>query len=156
MKDAGLRIRLEPEANPMHDWLDSLDRIRRRVPDDVLVLAWRLSRTGTLAQVDASRLQLGFVQGVALQFLNIKAWMLALTLSAGWVFNAEGAPASNPVERLVFVCLAMLFFAFSSNFTYAVVGSLLRHWLAQGQRLLWFNRALAVVLAATAAWMLRA
>jgi hypothetical protein len=37
-----------------------------------------------------------------------------------------------------------------------VVGSLLRHWLAQGQRLLWFNRALAVVLAATAAWMLRA
>jgi threonine/homoserine/homoserine lactone efflux protein len=60
------------------------------------------------------------------------------------------------VERLVFVCLAMLFFAFSSNFTYAVVGSLLRHWLAQGQRLLWFNRALAVVLAATAAWMLRA
>lgn len=122
----------------------------------MLWLAWRLSRTGTLAQVDASRLQLGFVQGVALQFLNIKAWMLALTLSAGWVFNAEGAPASNPVERLVFVCLAMLFFAFSSNFTYAMVGSLLRDWLAQGQRLLWFNRALAVVLAATAAWMLRA
>lgn len=29
---------LEPEANPMRDWLDSLDRIRRRVPDDVLVL----------------------------------------------------------------------------------------------------------------------
>ena len=29
---------LEPEANPMKDWLDSLARLRQRVPDDVLVL----------------------------------------------------------------------------------------------------------------------
>jgi glyoxylase-like metal-dependent hydrolase (beta-lactamase superfamily II) len=28
----------EPEADPMGDWLDSLDKIRREVPDDVLVL----------------------------------------------------------------------------------------------------------------------
>ncbi len=122
----------------------------------MLWLAWKLSRSGQMAQVDASRLQVGFVQGVALQFLNIKAWMLALTLSAGWVWHAGGAPADNPWPRLAFVCAAMMFFAFSSNFTYALVGSLLRGWLAQGRRLLWFNRALALVLAATAAWMLRA
>lgn len=28
----------EPEANPMGDWLASLDKVRREVPDDVLVL----------------------------------------------------------------------------------------------------------------------
>ncbi|MFD1554997.1 MBL fold metallo-hydrolase [Paraburkholderia silviterrae] len=28
----------EPDADPMADWLDSLDALRRRVPDDVLVL----------------------------------------------------------------------------------------------------------------------
>ncbi|WP_322050211.1 MBL fold metallo-hydrolase [Paraburkholderia bannensis] len=28
----------EPDANPMAEWLESLDRIRREVPDDVLVL----------------------------------------------------------------------------------------------------------------------
>jgi glyoxylase-like metal-dependent hydrolase (beta-lactamase superfamily II) len=28
----------EPDANPMHDWLASLDKIERLVPDDVLVL----------------------------------------------------------------------------------------------------------------------
>ena len=121
----------------------------------MLWLAWKLSRSGQLAQVDASKLQIGFFQGVALQFLNIKAWMLALTLSAGWVWHAAGSPADNPQQRLAFVCLAMMFFAFSSNFTYALVGSLLRSWLAQGRRLLWFNRALAGVLALTAAWMLR-
>lgn len=28
----------EPDANPMQDWLNSLDKLRRAVPDDVLVL----------------------------------------------------------------------------------------------------------------------
>lgn len=29
---------IEPDADPMADWLDSLDKIRREIPDDVLVL----------------------------------------------------------------------------------------------------------------------
>ncbi len=117
-------------------------------------LAWKLAATSQMAQVDARRLQVGFWQGVSLQFVNIKAWMLALTLTAGWVVNAGGQPADNPGQRLAIICGVMALFAFSSNFTYALVGSLLRQWLAQGQRLLWFNRLLALVLAATAAWML--
>lgn len=120
----------------------------------MLWLAWKLAGSARLAEVDASRLRVTFWQGVGLQFLNIKAWMLALTLSAGWVVNAGGQPAANPGERLAIICAVMAVFAFTSNFTYALVGSLLRGWLAQGQRLLWFNRVLALVLAGTAAWML--
>jgi threonine/homoserine/homoserine lactone efflux protein len=120
----------------------------------MLWLAFKLAGTGQLAQVDARRLDIGFLQGVGMQFLNIKAWMLALTLTAGWVVNAVGQPASNPGQRLAIICAVMLLFAFTSNFTYALVGSLLRQWLAQGRRLLWFNRALALVLVATALWML--
>jgi len=120
----------------------------------MLWLAWKLSRAGQLAQVDSTRLNVTFWQGVGLQFLNIKAWMLALTLSAGWVVNAAGQPAANPGERLAIICGVMMVFAFCSNFVYALVGSLLRQWLAQGRRLLWFNRTLALVLVATAAWML--
>jgi threonine/homoserine/homoserine lactone efflux protein len=120
----------------------------------MLWLAWRLARASQLAQVDARRLDVTFWQGVSLQFVNIKAWMLALTLTAGWVVNAAGQPASNPLQRLGIICALMALFAFTSNFTYALVGSLLREWLAQGKRLLWFNRLLALVLLATAAWML--
>ncbi len=120
----------------------------------MLWLAFKLARASQMTQVDASRLQVGFWQGVGLQFLNIKAWMLALTLSAGWVVNAAGQPAANPGERLAIVCAVMVGFAFSSNFVYALIGSLLRQWLAQGSRLLWFNRALALVLVAAAVWML--
>jgi threonine/homoserine/homoserine lactone efflux protein len=120
----------------------------------LLWLVWKLNQTTTLAQVDASRLQVTFVQGVALQFVNIKAWMIALTLTAGWVVNANGQPATNTGERLAIVAACMVFYAFTSNFTYALVGSMLRGWLAQGRRLLWFNRLLGLVLVVTAAWML--
>lgn len=120
----------------------------------MLWLAWQLGGAARLSQADPARLQVTFWQGVGLQFLNIKAWMLALTLSAGWVVSAAGAPAPNPGERLLLVCLVMMGFAFSSNLAYALIGSLLRAWLAQGRRLLWFNRVLAAVLVATALWML--
>jgi threonine/homoserine/homoserine lactone efflux protein len=120
----------------------------------MLWLAWKLAGAGQMSQVDASRLNVTFWQGVSLQFVNIKAWMLALTLTAGWVVNAAGQPASNPGQRLAIICVVMVVFAFSSNFVYALIGSLLRQWLAQGTRLLWFNRALALVLIATALWML--
>jgi threonine/homoserine/homoserine lactone efflux protein len=120
----------------------------------MLWLAFKLSRAGQLSEVDGNRLTVTFWQGVGLQFVNIKAWMLALTLSAGWVVNAAGQPAANPGERLAIICAVMMLFAFTSNFVYALAGSLLRQWLAQGRRLLWFNRALALVLVATALWML--
>jgi threonine/homoserine/homoserine lactone efflux protein len=119
----------------------------------MLWLAFKLAGAGQLAQVDDARLQVTFAQGVGMQFLNIKAWMLALTLTAGWVVNAGGQPSVNPGERLAIISLVMLAFAFTSNFLYALVGSLLRQWLAHGTRLLWFNRMLAAVLVLTAAWM---
>ncbi len=120
----------------------------------MLWLAWRLANASALGQVDERRLNVTYLQGVGLQFVNIKAWMLALTLTAGWVVNAAGQPAPNPGQRLAIVCVVMMLFAFGSNFTYALAGSLLRDWLARGRRLIWFNRALAAVLVLTAGWML--
>lgn len=117
-------------------------------------LAWKLARTDQLTPVDRSLLDITFLRGVGLQFLNIKAWMLALTLSAGWVVNAGGQPSTNPGQRLAIICVLMALFAFASNFAYALLGSLLRQWLARGHRLRWFNGALALVLLATAGWML--
>lgn len=119
----------------------------------LLWMAWRLAGARTLAQADGSRLDVTFWQGVGMQFVNIKAWMLALALAAGWVTSAAGHPASNPLQRLAIVCGVMALFALASNLTYALVGSLLRQWLAAGARLLWFNRAMALLLVATAVWM---
>ena len=114
----------------------------------LLWLAARLWRSGQLSGTDGLRMDVTFWQGVLLQFLNIKAWMLALSIVGGWV---AGRP--DAATRYLQTLPLMLFFAFSSNLTYAVMGSVLRHWLAQGRRLLVFNRSLALVLVATALWI---
>ncbi len=116
----------------------------------LLWLAWKLSGSATLGQAAGDTLQIGFRQGVALQFVNIKAWLLALTIVAGWV---AGQP--NAWQRLAIVMPVMLVYAFTSNFVYALVGAVLRNWLAQGRRLLWFNRTMAAILVLTAFWMVR-
>ncbi len=119
----------------------------------LLWLAFKLSQSRQLGEADAARLQMGFWQGVALQFVNIKAWMLALAIVGGWI-----AGRADSGQRLVVVVPTMLVFAFASNMLYATLGSLLRDWLRgpleTGQRLLAFNRAMAVVLVVTAFWML--
>lgn len=115
-------------------------------------LAYKLARSTTLAQVDVAQLQVTFWQGVALQFLNIKAWMLALTVVAGWV-----AGHADAIERFAIILPLMLAFGLTSNLTYALIGSLLRNWLSgphgSGERLRWFNRFMAVILLLTAVWM---
>ena len=116
----------------------------------MLWLAARLAGSRTLSSADERKLDVTFWQGVLLQFLNIKAWMLALAIVAGWI---AGRP--DATGRLLMILPVMVFFGFVSNLTYAVIGSLLRDWLARGQRLLWFNRLMALALVLTAAWMAR-
>ena len=115
----------------------------------LLWLALRLARTVGMGEADAAKLNVGFWQSVALQFVNIKAWMLALAVASGWIVGRE-----DLALRLAQVLPVMLAFAFCSNFAYALLGALLRSWLAQGARLLWFNRGMATVLVLTAAWIL--
>jgi threonine/homoserine/homoserine lactone efflux protein len=116
----------------------------------LLWLAWQLAHSATLSRVDDRRLDIGFWQGAALQFVNIKVWLLALTIVAGWI---AGRP--DALSQLFVAVPVMIFFAFTSNLLYASLGALLRGYLARGRRLLWFNRSMAAVLVCTAAWMLR-
>jgi threonine/homoserine/homoserine lactone efflux protein len=123
----------------------------------LLWLAWRLSGSLTLSEARAERMSVTFVQGVMLQFLNIKAWMLSLSIVAGWI---AGRP--DALQRFWLILPLMFAFAFLSNLAYASAGSLLRGWLSgpvvDGQptarRLVIFNRLMALALVLTAAWML--
>lgn len=115
----------------------------------LLWLAYKLSGSGSLAKADEAKLNVTFWQAAGLQFVNIKAWMFALSVVAGWL-----AGKADFWPRLMVVLPTLMAFAFFSNLTYAVMGAALRGWLAQGARLLWFNRVMALVLVITAAWMI--
>lgn len=118
----------------------------------LLWLAFKLARAGALANTHMERLDVTFMQGVVLQFVNIKAWMLALTLVSGWLAGRE-----DLWQRLSWLLPAMVAFGFASNLTYALIGLLLRAWLNgpnhTGLRRRWFNRGMAAILVMTAAWM---
>jgi threonine/homoserine/homoserine lactone efflux protein len=118
----------------------------------LLWLAFKLLGSKTLTQANAAQLKVTFWQGVLLQFLNIKAWMLALTVVSGWMAGRDDALA-----RFALILPLMLAFGLVSNLCYALVGSLLRDWLSGPDhsfaRLRWFNRAMAAVLCVTAGWM---
>ena len=120
----------------------------------LLWLAYKLFVAHSLAQADTKPLQVTFWQGVMLQFLNIKAWMLALTVVAGWLAGRD-----DMLSRFAVVLPILLLFGLCSNLTYALIGTLLRQWLADpehgGRRLKWFNRSMSAVLVLTAVWMAR-
>ena len=113
---------------------------------------WGQTQNKTIPADNPAQLNVSFIEGVAMQFVNIKAWMLALAIVSGWI-----AGRANPGERFAIVLPLMLAFAFFSNLTYALVGALLKNWLegpnGSGSRLTWFNRAMALVLVLTAFWM---
>ena len=114
-----------------------------------VALAWRLAGSSTLSNANPSSLNVTFTRGVGLQFLNIKAWMLALSIVAGWI---AGQP--DALQRFWLVVPVLMAYAFASNLTYALIGSVLRGWLAgplvngqpTGRRLRWFNRGMALAL----------
>lgn len=117
-------------------------------------LTFKLCQSKKLQEIDSARLNMTFLKGVALQFLNIKVWLLAITVTGSWILYSSGQPSSNPNARLLFACVIVMFFAFTSNLTYAIAGSLFREWLGTGRRLVIFNYLLAFLLVVTALWTL--
>ena len=87
----------------------------------LLWLAFKLAQRQIAGPAGNGQANVTFWQGAALQFVNIKAWMLALAIVSGWI---AGRP--DPGLRFAVVLPVMLFYAFTSNLAYALVGSLLR------------------------------
>ena len=119
----------------------------------LLWLAWKLANTQRLND-SALGPVVGFKQGVMLQFINIKAWFLALSVVSGWVIGHD-----DTLGRLLETLPIFMFFGLSSNLTYAWIGARLRHWLRgpndTALRLQWFNRGMALALLGTVAWMIQ-
>ncbi len=119
----------------------------------LLWLAWKLASTQRLSEAALGPV-VGFKQGVMLQFINIKAWFLALSVVSGWIIGHD-----DTVARLLETLPIFMFFGLTSNLTDAGIGGSLRHWLRgsndTAQRLQWFNRFMALALLGTVVWMVR-
>lgn len=114
----------------------------------LLYLAWKLAADdGTLSFDAAGAHGPSLLTGAAMQWLNPKAWLAAV--------SGMGAFAAEAGTHVVWEFAAIYFVVcWLSIFCWAWAGAALRGWLGKPARVRLFNRAMALLLAACAAWLL--
>lgn len=116
----------------------------------LLWLAWKIATAQSMSSEKAARARpMTFMEAAAFQWVNPKAWIMAVTGMA--LFTRPEAPYLS----VLFVATAFAFVNFPSVSTWAGFGTALRGFLASPARLKWFNIAMGVLLAASVVPMLR-
>jgi len=110
----------------------------------LLYLAWKIATSRSLSgKGEAEARPMRFIDAAAFQWVNPKAWVMAITAMAVY---------TNPDHP--FISVALISFAFAvvnlpSVSVWAGFGTALRGFLSDPVRLKWFNIAMGVLLAAT-------
>ena len=103
-------------------------------------IAWKIGTSRSLGEAESDARPMSFISAAAFQWVNPKAWVMAVTAMATY---------TNEQLYLFTVLLVGLAFAavnVPSVSTWAGFGSVLRDWLSDPVRLKWFNITMAVLL----------
>jgi threonine/homoserine/homoserine lactone efflux protein len=106
----------------------------------LLWIAWKIGSSRSLSEGKMSAAPMSFLSAAAFQWINPKAWVMAVTAMATY---------TNPDLYIVSVLIVGLAFALvnvPSVSTWAGFGSALRDWLSDPARLKWFNITMALLL----------
>ncbi|QND47512.1 LysE family translocator [Rhizobium lusitanum] len=103
-------------------------------------IAWKIATSRSIAEKESGAQPMSFLSAAAFQWVNPKAWVMAVT-----------AMATYTNEQLYLVSVLLVGVAFAavnvpSVSTWAGFGSALRDWLSDPVRLKWFNITMAVLL----------
>ncbi|TIW21588.1 MAG: LysE family translocator [Mesorhizobium sp.] len=116
----------------------------------LLYLAWKIAMSRSMSDKNGAEARpMRFIDAAAFQWVNPKAWVMAITAMAVY---------TNPDYPFVSVALISIAFAIvnlPSVSVWAGFGTALRGFLSDPVRLKWFNIAMGVLLAATLWPMLR-
>lgn len=116
----------------------------------LLYLAWKIAMSRSLGGKGEARPQpMRFIDAAAFQWVNPKAWVMAITAMAVYT-NPE-----RPFLSVLLISIAFAIVNLPSVSTWAGFGTALRGFLSDPVRLKWFNIAMGVLLAATLWPMLR-
>jgi len=111
-------------------------------------LAWRIGTARPPAEGAAGRSRpLSFATAVMFQWVNPKAWVMAIATAATYASGAS--PGMEAALAAAVFALAGL----TSSFGWAAAGAALGRILGRGWRLRAFNAAMGLLLAASALWL---
>ncbi len=112
-------------------------------------IAWKIGTSRSLGEGNSGTRPMSFLEAAAFQWVNPKAWVMAVSAMATYTNSA------NYAMSVLIVGLAFAIVNFPSVSTWAGFGSALRQWLADPVRLKWFNITMALLLVASLWPMLR-
>ncbi len=116
----------------------------------LLYLAWKIAMTRSMASKSGKAARpMRFIEAAAFQWVNVKAWVMAVTAMAVYT------DPERPFLSVVLVGVVFALVNFPSVSIWAGFGTGLRGFLSDPVRLKWFNIAMGVLLAATLWPMLR-
>ncbi|MDQ0421365.1 threonine/homoserine/homoserine lactone efflux protein [Peteryoungia aggregata LMG 23059] len=106
----------------------------------LLWIAWKIGTSRSMGEGEAKARPMTFLGAAAFQWVNPKAWVMAVTAMAVYP-NPEHYALTVAIVALVFAAVNV-----PSVSTWAGFGSALREWLSVPVRLKWFNITMAVLL----------
>ncbi|UCI09947.1 LysE family translocator [Mesorhizobium sp. B1-1-8] len=116
----------------------------------LLYLAWKIAMSRSLSGKGEARAKpMRFIDAAAFQWVNPKAWMMAVYAMAVYT-NAD-----HPFISVMLISAAFAIVNLPSVSVWAGFGTAMRGFLSDPVRLKWFNIAMGVLLAATLWPMLR-
>lgn len=115
----------------------------------MLYLAYKIATATSVGKVDDKARPMSFMQALLFQWVNPKAWVMAVTAMASYTVH-EAYTLSVLLVGVVFAVVNV-----PSVSSWTVFGSLLRQWLEDPVRLRWFNLTMALLLVASLWPMLR-
>jgi threonine/homoserine/homoserine lactone efflux protein len=99
-------------------------------------LAWKIATSGGPSEGSGKSRPMTFLEGVAFQWVNPKAWVMALGAVSGY-FNADKPFLSGAVLLVTFWLTGVF-----SIIPWAAFGQAMQRFLADATRLKWFNYAM--------------
>lgn len=106
----------------------------------LLWIAWKIGTSRSLSDGKASDRPMSFLAAASFQWVNPKAWVMAVTAMATYT------DVANYWVTVLIVGLVFAAVNLPSVSTWAGFGSSLREWLSVPVRLKWFNITMAVLL----------
>ncbi len=107
----------------------------------LLWMAWKIGTSGSVASHRNVPRPFTFFEAAAFQWINPKAWIFAVAITAQFV-SPEAPRATAAIVGAVFVVLGL-----ASAGTWAALGQALSRQLGSEARLRWFNRAMGALIA---------
>lgn len=115
----------------------------------LLWIAWKIGSSRSLPNSKSDAKPMTFLQAAAFQWVNPKAWIMAVAAIAAFT------DPDNYNYSVFLVALAFVLVNFPSVSSWAGFGTVLRGWLSDPTRLKWFNISMAILLVVSLWPMLR-